>query len=71
MACIPSRWSKVLFLSLESILKDANLGVKHQVLHLIGQVSFDPEFVRQTQKSVLSGADIWSAQINVVHIRVL
>ena len=58
MACIPSRWSKVLFLSLESIFKDANLSVKHQVLHLIGQVSFDPEFVRQTQESVLSGADI-------------
>lgn len=54
-----------------TILVDAYLSVKQQVFNFIGQVSFYPKFIRQTQKSVLCWTNIGSTQINIANMRVL
>lgn len=54
-----------------TILVVAYLSVKHQVFHFIGKISFNPEFIRQTQESVLCWTNIGSAQINIANMRVL
>lgn len=53
------------------ILLSTNLTVIHDIFILIGQMSFNPEFIRQTQHSVLSWTHKGSAQINIANIRVL